>query len=80
MTGWLKKIFKRSGQAPAPASRPAGGGPGAENMLRFDWDQDGWVDMLIKTRFPELRTKADLLVKLVVEDIKRSRHDGQKNR
>jgi len=33
------------------------------------------VDRLIATRYPELRTKSDLLMKLLAEGIKRSREE-----
>lgn len=72
MAGWLKIFSKKPGKVSRSALRPAKRGPKSEAMLRFDWDKDGWVDRLIATRYPELRTKADLLMKLVAEGIKRA--------
>jgi len=70
VAGWLKIFSKKSGKVSRSALKSAKRGPEFEGKLRFDWDKDGWVDRLIATRYPELRTKADLLMKLVAEGIK----------
>ncbi len=71
MAGRLKIFFKKS-KAPSSIAGPAKPGPKSEAMHRFDWAKDGWVDRLITTRYPELRTKSDLLAKLVAEDMRRA--------
>jgi len=78
VAGWLKFFSKKSGKASRSAPRSAKRGPESEAMLRFDWDKDGWVDRLIATRYPELRTKADLFMKLVVEGIKSAGEEERK--
>lgn len=75
MAGWLKIFSKKSKKPSRSAPRPAKRGPKSEAMLRFDWDKDGWVDRLIATRYPELRTKSDLLLKLLAEGMKRAKEE-----
>ena len=77
MAGWLKIFSKKPDKVSGSALKSARRGPKSEAMLRFDWDKDGWVDRLIATRYPELRTKSDLLLKLLAEGIKRGREEEE---
>ncbi|MDY7001603.1 MAG: hypothetical protein SVS15_07465 [Thermodesulfobacteriota bacterium] len=80
MAGWLKIFSKKSKKPSRSAVNSARRGLKSEGMLRFDWDKDGWVDRLIATRYPELRTKSDLLMKLVAEGIKRAGEEEKRKK
>jgi hypothetical protein len=71
MPKWLKRLTGRGGKArPEPGEiKPKA----PETLLRFDWDRDGWVQNLIRTKYPLLYTHREMLVSMIVKSLDQHR-------